>query len=53
VIPGGRAAFAAWWEAYELAGAEQTESLIGATLRADCNTERDRDDSIRTEGTLL
>lgn len=36
-----RAQYAAWWEAYELAGADATE----AAIRQDCNTDGDRDDT--------
>jgi hypothetical protein len=53
VTPGGRAAYAAWWEAHELAGAQETEARIRATIRHDSNTDGDRDDSVRTEGTPL
>jgi hypothetical protein len=53
VISGGHTAYASWWEAYELAGAQETEARIGATIRHDSNTQGDRDDSLRTEGTPL
>lgn len=41
MIPGGRTAYATWWEAYELAGAHATES----TIRHQSDTQRGQDDS--------
>lgn len=46
MAPLTRSAYATWWEAYELSGAQATEAAIGDRR----NTQRDPDELVRDEG---